>query len=253
MRLALGRNWIMTEEQTNELFIQYKKTGDVEIRNQIAEKYMYIADILAKKFVGRGVEYDDLKQEATYALLLGIESFDPTHGVQFSTYITPTIAGKIKNYFRDKSRLIKLPRKLGEVGMAIRKFTAEYESANGVKPSVKEIADGLKLSQEIVVRALEVVGTVSLDGMVTGEDGEQSLYSVVASDENGFEKFETKEMLRSAMSGLTDTEKRLVKYRFVDQLSQSETANRLGVSQMFVSRLERKLLAKLRENLPQED
>ena len=131
----------MTEEHINELFMQYKKTGDVEIRNQIAEKYMYIADILAKKFVGRGVEYDDLKQEATYALLRGIESFDPEHGVQFSTYITPTIAGKIKNYFRDKSRLIKLPRKLAEVGVAVRKFTAEYETKNGVKPSVKEIAE----------------------------------------------------------------------------------------------------------------
>ena len=243
----------MTEEQTNELFIQYKKTGDVAIRNKIAEKYMYIADILAKKFVGRGVEYDDLRQEAMYALLIGIENFDPNHGVQFSTYVTPTIAGKIKNYFRDKSRLIKLPRKLSEVGLAVRKFTAEYESANGVKPSVKEIAEKLQLSEETVVRALEISGTVSLDGMVNGEDGEQTLYGVVAAEENGFELFETKEMLRAAMANLTDIEKQLVKYRFVDELSQSETANRLGVSQMFVSRLERKLLAKLRENLPAED
>ena len=243
----------MTEEQTNELFMEYKKTGDVAIRNKIAEKYMYIADILAKKFVGRGIEYDDLRQEAMYALLIGIENFDPEHGVQFSTYITPTIAGKIKNYFRDKSRLIKLPRKLSEVGLTVRKFTAEYESANGVKPSVKEIAEKLQLSEETVVHALEVSGTVSLDGMMSGEDGEQTLYGVIASEESGFELFETKEMLRSAMENLTDTEKQLVKYRFVDELSQSETANKLGVSQMFVSRLERKLLAKLRENLPAED
>ena len=243
----------MAEERINELFKRYKESGDISLRNQIVEKYLYIADILAKKFVGRGVEYDDLKQEATYALLRGIESFDPEHGVQFSTYITPTIAGKIKNYFRDKSRLIKLPRKLAEVGVAVRKFTAEYETKNGVKPSVKEIADKLNVPEETIVRALEIAGTVSLDGMATGEDGEQSLYSVVATEENGFERFETKEMLRKATSALSDTEKRLVKYRFVDQLSQSETANRLGVSQMFVSRLERKLLVKLRESLQQED
>ncbi len=243
----------MAEEKTNELFIRYKKTGDVTLRNQIAEKYLYIADILAKKFVGRGVEYDDLKQVASLALLRGIDRFDPSLGMQFSTFITPTITGEIKNYFRDKSRLVKIPRKLGEIGAQVRKFSVEFESKNGVKPNVKEIAEGLGISEELIVRALEVSGAVSLDGMINNEEGEQSLYGVVASDENGFETFETKEMLRVAMSKLTDTEKQVVKYRFVDELSQSETANKLGVSQMFVSRLERKLLVKLRENLSQEE
>ena len=112
----------MTEE-LNGLFEQYKETGDIAIRNQIAEKYLYIADILAKKFVGRGVEYDDLKQVASYALLRGIDRFDPALGMQFTTFITPTITGEIKNYFRDKARVIKLPRRLGEISAAIKKFT----------------------------------------------------------------------------------------------------------------------------------
>ena len=81
----------MAEEKTNELFIRYRETGEVALRNQIAEKYLYIADILAKKFVGRGVEYDDLKQVASLALLRGIDRFDPSLGMQFSTFITPTI------------------------------------------------------------------------------------------------------------------------------------------------------------------
>lgn len=242
----------MAEEKTNELFIRYKKTGDISLRNQIVEKYLYIADILAKKFVGRGVEYDDLKQVASLALLRGIDRFDPSLGMQFSTFITPTIAGEIKNYFRDKSRLVKIPRKLGEIGAQVRKFSSEYEAKNGVKPNVKEIAEGLGVSEEFVVRALEVSGTVSLDGMTAGEDGEQSLYGVIDSGEDGYEKFETKEMLRAAMEILSDTEKQVVKYRFVDELSQSETANKLGVSQMFVSRLERKLLVKLKERLMEE-
>ena len=242
----------MAEEKTNELFIRYKKTGDISLRNQIVEKYLYIADILAKKFVGRGVEYDDLKQVASLALLRGIDRFDPSLGMQFSTFITPTIAGEIKNYFRDKSRLVKIPRKLGEIGAQVRKFSSEYEAKNGVKPNVKEIAEGLGISEEFVVRALEVSGTVSLDGMTAGEDGEQSLYGVIDSGEDGYEKFETKEMLRAAMESLSDTEKQVVKYRFVDELSQSETANKLGVSQMFVSRLERKLLVKLKERLMEE-
>ena len=240
----------MAEEKTNELFIRYQETGEVALRNQIAEKYLYIADILAKKFVGRGVEYDDLKQVASLALLRGIDRFDPSLGMQFSTFITPTITGEIKNYFRDKSRAIKVPRRLGEIGAQVRAFSNRYLSENGVKPSVREIAEGIGVSEEYVVRAMEIAGTVSLDGLRgTDEDGEQSMYGLIADDEDEFERFETKEALKAAMAGLTDTEKQLVKYRFVEELSQSETANKLGVSQMFVSRLERKLLARLKENL----
>lgn len=243
----------MAEEKINELFIRYKETGDVALRNKIAEKYLYIAEILAKKFVGRGVEYDDLKQVASLALLRGIDRFDPSLGMQFSTFITPTIAGEIKNYFRDKSRLMKVPRRLSEIGAQVRAFTAEYEAKNGVKPKIREIAEGIGVTEENVVRALEVSGTVSLDSMRSNDDeGEQSLYGLIADTDNQYEEFEMKEALRSAMDKLSETERLLVKYRFVDELSQSDTAKQLGVSQMFVSRLERKLLVKLKEILSED-
>lgn len=240
----------MTEE-LNGLFEQYKETGDIAIRNQIAEKYLYIADILAKKFVGRGVEYDDLKQVASYALLRGIDRFDPALGMQFTTFITPTITGEIKNYFRDKARVIKLPRRLGEISAAIKKFTVEYESKNGGKPTVQTIASALSLTEEDVVKALEIGGTVSLDGVVQGEDGETegSLYALLSDGEDKYENFELKETLRAEMQDFSEQEKAIVKYRYMDELSQSETAKRLGVSQMFVSRMERKLLLKLKERL----
>ncbi len=234
----------------NALFRQYKETGDIRIRNEIAEKYLYIADILAKKFVGRGVEYDDLKQVAALALLRGIDRFDPDLGMQFTTFITPTITGEIKNYFRDKSRVIKLPRRLGEISAAVRSFSAKYEAEQGNKPSVKTVADGLGLSEEEVVRALEVGGTLSLDGMPgDGEEDGKSLYALLTDGEDKYEDFETRETLRAAMQDFSDTERALIKYRYADELSQSETAKRLGVSQMFVSRMERKLLSKLKQNL----
>jgi len=240
----------MAEEKVNELFERYKESGDIALRNQIAEKYLYIADILAKKFVGRGVEYDDLRQVAAFALLRGIDRFDPSLGMQFTTFITPTITGEIKNYFRDKSRMVKIPRRLSEISAQVKKYAADYEAENGVKPKVKAIAEALKLSEEEVVRALEVGGTVSLDSMASGEDGENSsLYSMIADDEDKYEDFEMKETLRAAMKDFSDTEKALVKYRYMDALSQTETAKRLGVSQMFVSRMERKVLAKLKEIL----
>ena len=240
----------MADERINELFKQYKESGDIALRNEIAEKYLYIADILAKKFVGRGVEYDDLRQVAVYSLLRGIDRFDPALGMQFTTFITPTITGEIKNYFRDKSRLVKLPRRLSEICTAVKKFSADYESEKGIKPSVKQIAQALSLSEEEVVKALEVGGTASLDGMTAGEDDEErSLYSLLASGEEDYEEFETKDALTAAMKDFTDTEKAIIKYRYTDELSQSEIAKRLGVSQMFVSRMERKLLLKLKEKL----
>ena len=236
--------------EINELFRRYKESGDIAIRNLIVEKHLYIADILAKKFVGRGVEYDDLKQVASYALLRGVDRFDPDLGMQFTTFITPTITGEIKNYFRDKSRLVKLPRRLGEIHSAVKKFLSEYEGDYGEKPSVKKIAEALSLSEEEVVSALEVGGTLSLDSAAADEEGEKtSLYSLIADDEDKYEAFETKETLMAAMRDFTDTEKKLIKYRYTDELSQSETAKRLGVSQMFVSRMERKLLLKLKEQL----
>jgi RNA polymerase sigma-B factor len=240
----------MAEEKVNELFKQYKESGDIALRNQIAEQYLYIADILAKKFVGRGVEFDDLRQVAAFALLRGIDRFDPDMGMQFTTFITPTITGEIKNYFRDKSRMVKVPRRLSEVGAVIKSFSAKFEAEHGVKPSVKTIAEGVNLSEEEVVQALEVGGTLSLDGMAGDEDNDgKSLYGLLANEDERYENFETKEALRAAMQDFTDTEKALIKYRYVDELSQSETSKRLGVSQMFVSRMERKLLLKLKEKL----
>ena len=233
-----------------KLFEEYRATGDVALRNRIAEEYLYVADILAKKFVGLGVDYDDLLQVASLALIKGIERFDPSLGMQFSTFITPTITGEIKNYFRDKSRIVKLPRRLNEISVAVRSFVGEYEGKYGEKPSVAKIASALSFSEEDVVRALEIGGTVSLDSVSAGEDGEdQTLYAILPDNDDRYERLEIKDALRAATEDFTDTEKALVKYRYADQLSQSETAKKLGVSQMFVSRLERKLLGRLKERL----
>lgn len=241
----------MTDEKINELFTQYKQTGDVVIRNQIAEKYLYIADIIAKKFAHRGVEYDDLKQVASLALLKGIERFNPELGLQFSTFITPTIAGEIKNYFRDKARVIKLPRQLSELNVRVKNFSAEYEAENRVKPSVKIIADALGCREEEVVEALEISATLSLDSLVGGkeDDGDGELYTLIADTEDKYDAFEKRETLKAEMADFSEMERKLIRYRYYDKLSQNDTAQRLGVSQMYVSRLERKILARLKERL----
>lgn len=242
----------MAEESWEKLFEEYREKKDVVLRDRIFEKYAYIAEILAKKFVGRGVEYDDLFQVASLALLKGIDRFDPTLGMQFSTFITPTITGEIKNYFRDKSRMVKLPRRLTEVQARVKAYCGKAETETGKKPTAKEIAAALCLSEEEVLESLEISGTLSLDTLANQEEQGDGLYGVLPVGEDSFERFETGEALKNAVATLSETERQVVKYRFQNGLSQSEVAKRLGVSQMFVSRMEAKVIKKLRDYFKEE-
>ncbi len=232
-----------------ELFQKYRETGDIAIRNQIVEKYLYIAAVLAKKFVGRGVEYDDLYQVASLALIKGVERFDERKGLKFSTFITPTITGEIKNYFRDRSRLVHLPRKVSELRVSIKREAEKYLAETGKKATVKELAARLGVSEEEVLRCSEAGGVVSLDSTVDHEGDSMSLHDVLPAEENIFEDVENRDAVHAALATLSDQERTLVRYRFGHELSQMETAKRMGVSQMNISRMERKILQKLRENL----
>ncbi len=242
---------MMTNEQANELFREYRRTGDKKLRNKLVENYMYIAEILAKKFAGRGVEYDDLLQVASEALILGVEKFDPDLGNQFTTYVTPTITGMIKNYFRDYSRSVRLPRRIYALGSKIKDETNEYYKQYGVKPTVKQLAEKLGESEEAVMEAMESRHPVSLDGTVQNEDGEGMLYDVIPDPVDSFEKFDDAQSLRDEIKKLSPTEQKVVALRFVQGKSQSEVGKILGVSQMFVSRAERKIVEKLKDALSQ--
>ena len=219
--------------EDKELFRRYRETGDIALRNEIVENYLYIASVIAKKFVGRGVEYDDLYQVAALALLKGVDRFDETKGLQFSTFITPTITGEIKNYFRDRSRLVHLPRRVSELRVNLKKVADEFMTETGLRPTAKELAERLGVSEEEVVRAAEAGGVVSLDKPVDDEDA-MSFYEVIPTEEDNLERIENRDVLE---------------YRFVQEFSQTETAKRMNVSQMYVSRMERKVLNKLKERL----
>ena len=234
--------------EDKELFRRYRETGDIALRHEIVEHYLYIASVIAKKFVGGGVEYDDLYQVAALALLKGVDRFDETKGLQFSTFITPTITGEIKNYFRDRSRLVHLPRRVSELRVNLKKVADEFMTETGLRPTAKELAERLGVSEEEVVRAAEAGGVVSLDKPVDDEDA-MSFYEVIPTEEDNLERIENRDVLESAFSVLTKEERDLIEYRFVQEFSQTETAKRMNVSQMYVSRMERKVLNKLKERL----
>ncbi|MBD5584744.1 MAG: sigma-70 family RNA polymerase sigma factor [Clostridia bacterium] len=242
---------MMEQNEANELFRQYRRTHDVNIRNRLVENYLNIAEILAKKFSGRGVEYDDLYQVASEALIAGVEKFDPDLGNQFTTYITPTITGMIKNYFRDYSRSVRLPRRVYTVSARVREEANEYYKLNGVKPTVSWLAEKTGYSEELIIEALECRTPVSLDTRVKGDDGEKDapLYDVIASDTDTFESFEDAEALKAEIAKLEPTERQVITLRYVQGKSQAEVGKILGVSQMFVSRAERKIVEKLKEAL----
>ncbi|MDE7379794.1 MAG: sigma-70 family RNA polymerase sigma factor [Clostridia bacterium] len=241
----------MTNQEANELFREYRKTGDLAIRNKLVENYMYVAEILAKKFCGRGVEYDDLLQIASEALISGVEKFDPEMGNMFTTYVTPTITGIIRNYFRDFSRSVRVPRKLYTLSAKVKSAINEYYKKHGVKPTVKQLAAELGESEESIIQAIECRAPVSLDATVKMEDSDAPLYEVIADDHNSFESFEDGESLKTEIAKLSAIEREVVNLRYIKGKSQAETGKILGVSQMFVSRAERRIVEKLREALSQ--
>ena len=138
-----------------ELFDQYRKTGDVSIRNEIVESYLYMVDILIRKYLNKGVEYDDLYQVGAMALISAVERFDPSKGYEFSSFATPTIIGEIKKYFRDKEWSVKVPRRMKEMAGKIQSAKEELSNRLQRNPTIPEIAEFTGFSEEDVLQATE--------------------------------------------------------------------------------------------------
>ena len=237
----------------NELFEEYSRTKDLNIRNQIVEKYLYMVDILAKKFINKGVDYDDLYQIGSMALVFAVERFDPNKGYEFTSFATPTIIGEIKRYFRDKGWAVKVPRKWKEISAKLPAAKETLHQRLGRAPLVSEIAEYLGYSEEDILEAMEsgqAYGTFSLqqtydDG---GNEGEASIFEkYTARDEVGYINFENNEVVKAVLNKLNDQERKVFRMRFFDEKTQQQIADEIGVSQMTVSRLEKKLRDKFRE------
>ena len=136
-----------------ELFLKYKSNPNIELRNELVEKYLYMVDILIRKYLGKGVEYDDLYQVGALALVSAVERFDPDRGFEFSSFATPTILGEIRKYFRDKQWSLKVPRRLKEMAAKIQEVKDAFYTENHRNPSVEEIASATGFSQEEIGRA----------------------------------------------------------------------------------------------------
>ncbi|WP_367320890.1 RNA polymerase sigma factor SigF [Streptomyces sp. HUAS ZL42] len=242
------------------MFVELRKLQDgspeyAEMRNQLVRMHLPLVEHLARRFRNRGEPLDDLTQVATIGLIKSVDRFDPDRGVEFSTYATPTVVGEIKRHFRDKGWAVRVPRRLQELRLALTTATAELSQQHGRSPTVHELAEKLAISEEEVLEGLEsanAYSTLSLDVPDT-DDESPAVADTLGAEDEALEGVEYRESLKPLLEDLPPREKRILLLRFFGNMTQSQIAQEVGISQMHVSRLLARTLAQLREKLLVEE
>ncbi|MDP9246849.1 MAG: SigB/SigF/SigG family RNA polymerase sigma factor, partial [Candidatus Dormibacteraeota bacterium] len=243
-------------EELRKLHQQYQETSDPEkrerIREQLVAGYEGLVHFLARRFQNRGEPIEDVVQVGYLGLIKAIDRFDPKLGNEFTTFATPTILGEIKRYFRDKGWAIRFPRRLQELYQQVVRVNEEMKNQLGREPSVGEVAARLGVEADDVLEAMEMSTAftpMSIDASTGGdaEEGGRQLSEAVGGEDPNLDRVEMRQILERAMQHLNERERRIMIMRFFDEMSQSEVAKRLGISQMHVSRLQRAALEHLRE------
>lgn len=233
------------------LLDEYAAAPTPALRDRIVEANLYIAQIIARRFSGRGVDTDDLFQVAALALVKALERYDPARGIQFASFVTPSMVGEVKNYFRDRSRAIRLPRRGAALLREIDRATDELAQSLGRMPRVDELAAALSISEDAVLEALEIgaASVVPLDARPAEDADAPSLDQFLGIDEAGYDRFEKRDALRRAMDGLDGRQREIIRLRYFENLPQREVAARMGVSQMTVSREERRAIGIIKQQV----
>lgn len=243
-----GNKNVVAVDSVETLFEQYSKTKDVKIRNQIVSRYLYLAEIISKKFSNRGIDYEDIYQVSSLALIKAVERFSLDKGVKFVSFATPTIIGEIKRFFRDKGSVIRIPRRIYEAYQKVN-YAREYLMQQLQRtPLVKEIAKHLNIDEETVLEIIESWNAYkiqSLEQSIYTED-EVELHETIGEEDTSFEKIENRDYLKKSLDKFNDSEKEFIRLRYFKGKTQKEIAEKFGVSQMYISRLERKVLNRFR-------
>ncbi|MBR4173451.1 MAG: sigma-70 family RNA polymerase sigma factor [Clostridia bacterium] len=231
----------MTAE--NELFKKYRETKDKKIRDELVSRYTYVAKILAYKFLTYGVEFDDLYQVACMGLILAIDRFDPDRNVQFTTFLTPTVIGEIRRFLRDKVPAIRMPRRLYD---ALSK--AESEKMRSGNLSITELSKRLNIPVETLNEAYTAGDTNFMKSLEDEAFSDSALSNFLGYDDYGFALIENRDFLDYCISKMDEREQAVLKMRFFEGKTQTETADALGLSQMSVSRIEKKVIEKIKKD-----
>ena len=234
-----------------ELLRLYHDGGDASAREVLVQRHLPLVRSLARRYAGRGEALDDIEQVGAIGLIKAIDRYDLEREVALTTYATPNVVGEIKRHFRDKGWAIRVPRALqelnGKMGPTIERLTAKL----GRSPSIAEIAGELKSTPEEVLEALEVGSAYSTVSLSQGPGGEEDLdpMETIGSTDEEFSRSEDRASLEPALQRLPHREREILRMRFEDGLTQTQIAEQVGISQMHVSRLIRRSLDRMREQL----
>jgi RNA polymerase sigma-B factor len=244
-----------------ELFARLREDGASEVershyRDQLVHLHLPLVEHFARRFLNRGEPFDDLLQVGTIGLIKAIDRFDTERGVEFSTYATPTIVGEIKRHFRDRAWNLKVPRWLQELNLQVTRANERLTGVLGRSPTVLEIAEDVGCTEEQALNAMELGNayeTISLDSRLAVEgDAPLTLNDSIGHQDLDLDQIDSYDDLKEALEHLDNRERMILYLRFFQDLSQTEVARRLNISQMHVSRLQHRALKRLKEIMDAE-
>ena len=247
----------MTSVEDRALLRRYHEEGDLAAREQLIEQYMSLVRSLARRYSYRGEQLDDLVQIGAIGLIKAIDRFDLDRGVELTTYATPNIIGEIKRHFRDKGWSVRVPRGLQELNVQLSKLIEELTVELGRSPTIPELAKASGEEEELVVEAIESGRAYTSISLSTGggqdDDGELDPLESLGVEETQYEVSEDRAVLAPGFRVLDERERMILHLRFFKGLTQSQIAQQVGISQMHVSRLIRRALEKIREEIGSEE
>jgi RNA polymerase sigma-B factor len=236
-------------EAERQLLVAYHRYGDLAAREELVERFMPLARDLALRYTYTDEPFDDLLQVASLGLIKAIDRFEPGRGTKFTSYAAPTILGELKRHFRDKGWALHVPRDLQERTLAVSRESEALSKELGRSPTVREVADALGCGVEDVLEAQEAAASyeaASLDAPASRDDGEAaSLIDLLGDEDTSYELVESRDAIMSTWQALPDVERKVLELRFMHDLTQREIGERIGYSQMHVSRLLRRALNRL--------
>jgi RNA polymerase sigma-B factor len=235
--------------EAERLFVRYRQEGDRGARDELVERFMPLARQLARRYQRVNEPLDDLIQVASLGLVKAVDRFDITRGVAFSSYAVPTILGELKRHFRDAGWAVHVPRGTQERAMQVDRAVKELSGRNGRSPSVSEVAEQAGLSVEEALAAMEAgqaYEAVSLDAQRSSDGESDTFVDSIGAEDERFELIEYQATIAPTLKALPKRDQLVLHLRFAEDLTQSQIAERVGVSQMQVSRLIRRALARLR-------
>ena len=240
-------------ENDKALLRRYHDEGDLHAREQLIEQYMSLVRSLARRYSYRGEQFDDLVQIGSIGLIKAIDRFDLERGVELTTYATPNIIGEIKRHFRDRGWAVRVPRGLQELNVQLSKIVEQLTVELSRSPTIPELAKAAGVEEEEVLEALEsgrAYSSLSLSTGGTSEDGEEfDPLESLGDIEHQYEVSEDRAVLAPGFRVLDVRERQILHLRFFEGLTQSQIAQQVGISQMHVSRLIRRALEKIRDEI----